>query len=123
MNNQEYHAFFRNILFQYISNNETDTLNEFPQIEVKDKLIETINYLPKIAIERNYAGFFEIGHSIKLLKLNNIAIYKKKYNNMDYYYEFMSYFHEPNSEFKRDLMILLYEQQIEHFIQLYYNSN
>ena len=29
---------------------------------------------------------------------------------MDYYYEFMSYFHEPNSEFKRDLMVLLYDQ-------------
>ena len=24
VNNQEYHAFFRNILFQYISNNQTD---------------------------------------------------------------------------------------------------
>ena len=42
---------------------------------------------------------------------------------MDYYYEFKSYFHEPNSEFKRDMMILLYEQQIEHFTQLYYKSN
>ena len=61
VNNQEYHAFFRNILFQYISNNQTDILNEFPQIEVKDKLISTINFLPKIAIESNYAGFFEIG--------------------------------------------------------------
>ena len=37
---------------------------------------------------------------------------------MDYYYEFKSYFHEPNSEFKRDLIILLYDQQIKHFTQL-----
>ena len=61
-----------------------ENLKEFPQIEVKDKNIYTINYIPIFAIEKNYEGALEIGQTIKILKLF-FGVYRKKFDNINYY--------------------------------------
>ena len=53
----------------------------------------------------------------------NIAIYKEENNNILKFYKFLAYFHEDNSEYKRDLMILLYDDSIKHYNHLYYDKD
>ena len=66
--------------------------------------------------------FCEVGYIIKILNLN-IAIYKEENNNTLKFYKFLAYFHEDNSEYKRDLMILLYDDSLKHYNHLYYNND
>ena len=53
-------CFFSNLSYLYTNNQEIIYFLEiFPQIEVKDKIIDTTNYISKVTIEKNYSGFFE----------------------------------------------------------------
>ena len=72
-----YHPFFRNFLYEYLNNNKQDIIDNYPDIEVNDILTKTVNYIPKICRNGNFAGFFELGYVIKILDLNIVYIKKK----------------------------------------------
>ena len=119
---QIYHLFFREILFNYVIENQNKIILEFPKLIIKDKLINTNDYIPKISQYGNYSTEFEISKIVNIMKLN-IAVYTKEIiNNNKINSKFHSYFSEPNTEFKRNLMIILYNPHNEHYTQLYYNN-
>jgi len=123
-NLEKYHLFFRELLYNYIIDNQTNVIKDFPQIVIKEKIVNTKDYIPNIAIAGNYANGFEIGNIVKILNLN-IAVYTKEFynNNNNFYYKFHSYFNIEDTEYKRNLMLILYNPNNEHYIHIYYNKN
>jgi len=52
----------------------------------------------------------------------NIAVYTKDYENNRAFYKFCAYFKEEGTEYKRPLMVMLYDNNLHHFTQLHYND-
>ena len=50
-NNENYHIFFRELLYIYINKNKEDIIKENPFHLYKDKLIKVIDYIPLIVKE------------------------------------------------------------------------
>ena len=95
-NNENYHQFFRELLYIYINKNKEDIIKENPYHLYKDKLIKVIDYIPLIKKEKNFAGELEIAQSIFLYKIN-IAIYIKDNATSDF--KFFNYYNITNSDF------------------------
>ena len=119
-NNENYHIFFRELLYIYINKNKEDIIKENPYHLYKDKLIKVIDYIPLIKKEKNFAGELEIAQSIFLYKIN-IAIYIKDNATSDF--KFYNYYYITNSDFINDLLILIYDERTQHYYQIIYNDS
>ena len=111
--NENYHNFFRHILYYYINTNKEDIKQNNPYNLYKDTLIPLEQYIPYIHQIYKYAEDLEIGQSSILFKLN-IAIYKKDTNNNNKY-KYYYYYNIPDKDFILDLLILLYNDSKEHY--------
>ena len=56
----DYYLLLRRILVTCIEKNKTKNISDFPQIEIYNKLINTIYYIPKRSNNKNYSNGFEI---------------------------------------------------------------
>ena len=53
----------------------------------------------------------------------NIAVYTKKCFDNKIYFEYYYYYNIPNSEYSKDLLILIYDKNLEHYYQIIYNNS
>ena len=120
--NEDYHIYIRALIYEYINQNKSDIINNFPNITLNTKLINTESYIPEILKDGTFAGDLEISQAIKIFNLK-IAVYTLYVNKDVKYYKFYYYYNENKTEFKKALMILLYSQMGSHYSHLLYNEN
>ena len=88
---------------------------------INEELVDIEDYLEKMKQNSFYADDLEISKTKDVLKLN-IAVYQKFTNNNtgDITYKPNVYYENDNTGFINDLMIVLYQPEINHYTQLHY---
>ncbi len=80
INNQTYHFYFRNFIYNYIANHEGKITKDYPFINVEDNLIPIKEYIKKINTENFYVGEIELLMTSKIFNINIIVLeYIKEY--------------------------------------------
>ena len=73
-NSEEYHLFFRNLIYDYIRVNFDELISEFPYIYYNGKSIDLDDYIPLIKINGTYAGEFECNIISKMFNINILLL-------------------------------------------------
>ena len=121
-NNQKYHLYIRNLIYNYININKESIQNNNPYIHNNHRIVSFDEYLPNILNPGNYAGELEIFAACKVFKIS-IYVYEciEKENKYRLLYNYIS---EDN--FLSYCMILNHkylETGAEHFNLLKINNN
>ena len=124
-NTEDYHLFFRYILYKYCKYYLSEITNYHPLIDYKGKTYSTINYINLIKNTNFYAGDLELSQCIFLYNIN-IVVYEKIYDDLGNLkeYKFIKFYqNDINDNKKFPLAILAYEENGAHYQHLIYKSN
>ena len=85
-NSEQYHLFFRNLVYDYIMANKDDIIIKFPYIYNIGKAVDINEYIPLIKKQGTYAGELEAQLISNLLNIIILILeYKEIDDNMNYY--------------------------------------
>ena len=123
-NSEEYHLFFRNLIYDYIRVNFDELISEFPYIYYNGKSIDLDDYIPLIKINGTYAGEFECNIISKMFNINILLLqYTTDDNTNENYYSYITYFGKLEENSYRPLCILEFQQNNKHFEPLFFDNN
>ena len=123
-NSEEYHLFFRNLIYDYIRANYDELISEFPYIYYNGKSIDLDDYIPLIKVNGTYAGEFECNIISKMFSINILLLeYIINQENNENYYSYITYFGKLEKNSYQPLCILEFQQNIKHFEILYFDNN
>ena len=123
-NSEEYHLFFRNLIYDYIRANYDELISEFPYIYYNGKSIDLDDYIPLIKVNGTYAGEFECNIISKMFSINILLLeYIINQENNENYYSYITYFGKLEKNSYQPLCILEFQQNIKHFVILYFDKN
>ena len=107
INNQTYHLYFRNYIYNFIADHEEEITKDYPFINVEDNLIPMSEYIKKINTENFYAGEIELLMTSKIFNINIIVL--------EYIREYKGYIQRTKIEIK--------EQKLSPILVLEYIEN
>ena len=122
---EEYHLFFRNLIYDYIMSDYDNILISFPYVYFNGKTIDIDEYIPMIKKNGHYAGDFENYLMSKMLNINILILeYKENHEILDNsYFTFVTFFGNMRNEESLPLCILEYQPKDKHYQLLYYDNN
>ena len=119
-NSEQYHLFFRNLIYDFITANKNDIIIKFPYVYYNGKAVDIEDYIPLIKKPGTYAGELEAQILSNILDIIILILeYKKNVDNNNYY-SFLNIYGSLNKNILNNICIMEFKDKKNHYDLSYF---
>ena len=114
-NSEEYHLFFRNLVYDYIMANKNDIIVKFPYVYNNGKAVDIEDYIPLIKKQGTYAGELEAQILSNLLNILLLILEYKENDDNNNYYSFLNLYGQLKKDILNNICIMEFKDNKNHY--------